>query len=402
MLDSLAELLIVSMLVAWLFRKIRIPELVGILSVGVLFGPYVLNLIDPSLLDVSGELRLGALIVILLRAGLELTRESLNRVGRPALLLSFIPAILEGGMVTLLAPSLLGLTWMEGAILGSILGAVSPAVVVPFMIRFMEQKRGTKKGIPTLVLAASSLDDVFVIVIYSIFIGIYTGQQVQIGWALAGIPISIILGIAIGLAVGWLLCRLFDRYNPRATRRVLILMAVSILLIRIEHLVDQWIPFTALLSVMAIGFYILETRESYAHELSAKLAKIWIMAEIVLFTMVGAQVNLEVAFQSGLSGMLIILAGLTARSAGTLVSLINTPLNLKEKMFVVIAYLPKATVQAAIGAAPLMAMRLAGMPVGPGETILAVAVLSIILTAPLGAWGIAVTGKRWLAKESSL
>ncbi|MBN1199310.1 MAG: cation:proton antiporter [Bacteroidales bacterium] len=396
MLDSLAELLIVSMLVTWLFRKIRIPELVGILFVGVLFGPYLLNLIDPSLLDISGELRLGALIVILLRAGLELTRDSLNRVGRPALLLSFIPAIFEGGMVTLLAPSLLGLTWMEGAILGSILGAVSPAVVVPFMIRFMQQKRGTKKGIPTLVLAASSLDDVFVIVIYSIFIGIYTGQQVQIGWALAGIPISIILGIAIGLAAGWILCRIFDRYNPRATRRVLILMAVSILLIRIEHLVEQWIPFAALLSVMAIGFFILEKRESYAHELSTKLAKIWIMAEIILFTMVGAQVNLEVAFQSGLAGIMIILAGLVARSAGTIVSLIGTSLNMKEKAFVVIAYIPKATVQAAIGAAPLMAMRLARMPVGPGETILAVAVLSIILTAPLGAWGIAVTGKRWL------
>jgi len=399
MLDSLAEVIIASLLAAWLFRKIKIPELIGILLVGVLFGPYVLNLLNPELIDISGELRLAALLVILLRAGFELRRDTLNKVGKTALFLSFVPAILEAGVITILAPLFFGLSYLESAILGTILGAVSPAVVVPMMINLMDKKRGTAKGIPTLILAASSIDDVFVIVLYSILIGIYTGSNVNIAWALAGIPISIILGIVVGLGIGILLYKLFDRYNPRATKRVLIIMAVSVLLMRIEHLIIHWVPFAALLSVMAIGFIILEKRQKYAHELSLKFAKVWVIAEILLFTMVGAAVNINVAFESGLPGLLLIIAGLTGRSIGSWICLMGTNLNLKERWFVVIAYIPKATVQAAIGAAPLAAMRLAGLDTGPGEIILAVAVLSIVLTAPLGAWAIGYTGKKWLTRE---
>ncbi|MBU2650725.1 MAG: cation:proton antiporter [Bacteroidetes bacterium] len=399
MLDSLAEVIIASLLAAWLFRKMKIPELVGILLVGVLFGPYVLNLLNPELIDISGELRLAALLVILLRAGFELRKDTLNKVGKTALFLSFVPAVIEAGVITLLAPLLFGLTYLESAILGTILGAVSPAVVVPMMINLIEKKRGTAKGIPTLILAASSIDDVFVIVLYSILIGIYTGSSVNIAWALAGIPISIILGIVVGLGIGILLYKLFDRFNPRATKRVLIIMAVSVLLMRVEHLISHWIPFAALLSVMAIGFIILEKRDKYAHELSLKFAKVWVIAEILLFTMVGSAVNINVAFESGLAGLLLIFTGLVGRSLGSWLCLLGTNLNFKERWFVVISYIPKATVQAAIGAAPLAAMKIAGMDTGPGEIILAVAVLSIVLTAPLGAWAIGFTGKRWLSKE---
>jgi len=400
MIDSFSEIIVASLIVAWVFKKIKIPELVGILLVGTLFGPYVFDLLDPNLLDVSGELRLVALIVILLRAGFELKRETLNKVGRPALLLSFIPAIFEAGTITLIGPKLLGITYLESAILGSILGAVSPAVVVPLMIRFIEEKRGAKKGIPTMVLAASSIDDVFVIVIYSILIGMYTGGEINIAWKLAGIPVAIILGIAVGIGVGMVLYKLFDRYNPRATKRVLTLMAISVLLIRFEHIIEHWIPFAGLLAIMAIGFIILEKRGKYANQLSVKLAKIWVIAEIVLFTMVGAQVNIQVAWKSGLAGAGLILIGLIGRSIGTWISLIGTPFNRKEKLFVAISYLPKATVQAAIGAAPLAAMKMAGMNTGPGEVILAVAVLSILLTAPLGALAITYYGNRVLSRET--
>lgn len=370
------------------------------LFVGVLFGPYVINRLSPELLDVSGQLRLVALIVILLRAGFELKKDTLKRVGRPALLLSFIPAVFEAGVICLLSPSLLGLTYMQGAILGSILGAVSPAVVVPLMIKFIDQKKGTKKGIPTLILAASSIDDVFVIVIYSVLIGIYTGQEVNIAWQLAGIPISIILGIIVGLGIGLLLLWFFKKFNPRATKRVLVIMAVSVLLLRVEHLIANIIPFAALLSIMAIGFIILERNEKYAHEISKKLAKVWVIAEIALFTLVGAEVNLDVALHSGFHGAILILLGLVGRSIGTWISILGTDLNFKEKLFVVIAYWPKATVQAAIGAAPLMAMKAAGMYSVPGETILAVAVLSIVLTAPAGAFAIVRFGNKWLEKEN--
>jgi NhaP-type Na+/H+ or K+/H+ antiporter len=394
MIFSLAELLVLGLVVDWAFRKLTIPGLVGMLLLGIVFGPYALGLISLDLLAVANDFRLMALIVILLRAGLELSKDTLNRVGGKVLLLATIPAIVEGVCVTFLGPPLLGLSLIESAILGSILAAVSPAVVVPLMIRFMERGQGAAKGIPTMVLAASSLDDVFVIVVYSVLIGIYTGTGVDIAWQLAGIPMSIVLGIVAGVIIGFALFRLFRHFNPRATKRVLVLLGVSILLVHAEDLVA--VPFAALLAVIATGFIILEKDEHMAHEISAKLGKIWIFAEIVLFTMVGAQVDLDVAVQAGLGGAAIIGLGLVARSAGTYACLLGSDLTVAERLFVVISYVPKATVQAAIGGAPLSAMVLTGMDKGPGEVILAVAVLSILLTAPLGAWAIAVTGDKVL------
>ena len=397
MIFSLAELLVLSLIVDWAFRKLTIPGLVGMLFLGIVFGPYALGLISRDLLAVSNDFRLIALIVILLRGGFELSKDTLNRVGGRVLLLSTIPAIIEGATVTFLGPPLLGITTMEAAILGSILAAVSPAVVVPLMIRFMEQGKGAEKGIPTMVLAAASIDDVFVIVVYSVLIGIYTGSNVNVAWQLAGIPVSIMLGAVVGMILGFALFKLFKHFNPRATKRVLVLLGLSILLVRMEYLVAAWVPFAALLAVMAIGFIILEKDEHMAHEISAKLGKIWIFAEIVLFTMVGTQVNLEVVLDAGLAGAAIIGLGLVARSAGTYGCLLGSDLTVPERLFVVIAYVPKATVQAAIGGAPLAAMVLAGMNTGPGDVILAVAVLSIVLTAPLGAWAIQVTGDKVLA-----
>ncbi len=399
MAASLAEILILSLLIDWLFRKIKIPGLVGMLMLGILFGPYVLNFMSKDLMQISADLRMIALIVILLRAGLEMSKDVLHRVGKQALLLSFIPAIFEGVAITLLAPLFLKLTYMESAMLGAILAAVSPAVVVPLMIQFIEEKKGTKKGIPTLVLAASSVDDIFVIVVYSILIGIYTGSNVNIYWKLLGIPISIILGIGVGLIVGWLLYKLFKKYNPRATKRMLILLSISILLVRVEHSLEHILQFSALLAVMSMGFIILEKRQDYAHELSAKLSKLWIFAEIILFTMVGAQVNIKVALKSGINGAILIFLALIARSIGTYLCLIGSHLNLKERIFVVISYIPKATVQAAIGSAPLIAMKFAGMDTRPGEIILAMAVLSILLTAPVGAWAITLYGNKVLEQE---
>lgn len=397
MIVSLAELLVLSLLVDWAFRKLTIPGLVGMLLLGVAFGPYVLGWINPELLTESADLRLVALIVILLRSGFELSKKTLSQVGFRVLLLSAVPASVEAIAITLAGPPLLGLTYLQSAILGSVLGAVSPAVVVPLMIRFIERDMGTEKGIPTMVLAASAIDDVFVIVIFSILVGLLTGRDVNIAWQLAGIPISIVLGIGVGLVVGLVLFRLFRHFDPRATKRVLVILGLSVLLVRIEHLTAEWVPFAALLAVMGIGFIILEKDEHMAHEISAKLGKIWVLAEIVLFTMVGAEVNVHVAVAAGLMGASVIAIGLVARSFGTWLCLLRSNLNRGERLFVVISYIPKATVQAAIGGGALAAMQRAGMATAPGEIILAVAVLSIVLTAPLGAWAIDIAGKRWLS-----
>ena len=393
---GIAELVIICLLVDWLFRLCRLPGLIGMLAVGIVFGPYVLGLLSPDLLAISPDLRSIALIVILLRAGLELSRRVLKSVGKLVLLLSAIPALFEGVTVTLLGPHLLPLTYMESAILGAILGAVSPAVVVPLMIDFIERRMGTEKGIPTLVMASTAIDDVFVIVIYSVLIGIYMGQQVDIVGSLIGIPVAIVTGVLVGLTVGYALVKLFSRFNPRATKRALLILGISILLVHAEHLLVGVIPFASLLAVMAIGFMILEKREHFAHELSSKFSKIWVFAQIVLFTLVGAQVDIGVALQTGVAGAVLIGLGLVGRSAGTWVCLMGSNLTPGERLFVVISYLPKATVQAAIGAAPLVAMQAAGVQTGAGEVILAAAVLSIILTAPLGAVAIMVTGNRVL------
>jgi NhaP-type Na+/H+ or K+/H+ antiporter len=311
-------------------------------------------------------------------------------VGRAAVIMSVVPAVFEIGGVMLVAPKLLNITYLEAAILGSILAAVSPAVVVPLMIDFMDRGRGAKKGIPTMILGASSLDDVFVIVLFTVFLGMYGGEQGNIFIQLAEIPISITLGIIIGLIPGYFLYRLFTKYDWRPPKRTLMVMGVAIVLTWLESVCEGHVPVASLLGVMAIGFVILEKSEPIAHIISQKLKKLWIFAELLLFVLVGAQVNIHVAWKAGLAGTLVIFIGLIFRSVGTYVSLIGTPFDWKEKLFCVVAYIPKATVQAAIGAVPLAA------GVASGEVILAVAVLSILLTAPIGAIGIMIFGEKVL------
>jgi NhaP-type Na+/H+ or K+/H+ antiporter len=393
---GIAELIVAGLLIDWIFRHLRLPGLIGLLILGGIMGPYGFNLFTPAMMSVSGDLRIIALIVILLRAGFEMSREALAKVGFRALLMSFIPCIFEVTTVTLCARPLLGLSLLEGAMLGGVLAAVSPAVVVPLMIKFIEERRGADKGVPTLVLAGASCDDAVAIVLCTSFIGMYVGEHVALATRLAAVPISIATGIAAGLVLGLILYRLFDRFNPRATKRVLLVIGVSILLLQHQSRIETLFPYAALLSVMAIGFIILEKREHAAHEISAKLGKIWIFAQILLFTLVGGQVNVPVAWRAGLAGIAVIFCGLLGRSIGVQLCLLRSNFNLKERAFVAISYLPKATVQAAIGAAPLMAMKSAGLATMPGEIILAVAVVSILFTAPLGAMLISWAGPRLL------
>ncbi|MDZ8120111.1 cation:proton antiporter [Pontiella agarivorans] len=394
---SIAEMILLGLLADWIFRRLKMPGLLGMLLLGVVCGPFVCDILQPGFLEASADLRMIALIIILLRAGLELNRDTLNRVGIQALLLSFVPGIFEGATIALLGPHFLPLTRLESAMLGFIVAAVSPAVVVPMMIDFIERKMGAKKGIPTLVLAAASLDDVVAIVIFSVFLGLYTGTSEHLWMKFAGIPVSVVAGIAVGLLTGVLLLKLFERFNPRATKRTMILIGVSILLVRIQYLLEeQGIAFAALLAVMATGFIFLEKHEEMAHEISSKLGKLWVFASIMLFTLVGAQVDISLAWNTGLSGLLLILCGLMARSLGVGLSLFGSPLNMQERLFVVVSYWPKATVQAAMGAVPLMAMGASGMDTGPGEVILAVSVMSIIFTAPIGAVTIRLVGERVL------
>lgn len=387
---SIALIALLGLSCDYLFRRMRLPGLVGMLLVGVFIGPYVLDLLSPEMITVSGDFRKIALIVILLRAGFELRRDTLNRVGRAALTMSVIPAVFEIAGVMLVAAPLLGMTYLEAALLGAILGAVSPAVVVPMMIDLMDRGLGTRKGIPTLILGASSVDDVFVIVLFTSLLGMYGSGEVNLWFKLAELPISIGLGIAAGLIPGYFLYLLFKTYDWRPPKRTIVVMGTAIFLTWLETAIEHYVPMASLLSVMAVGFIILEKSEGIAHVISQKLKKLWVFAELLLFVLVGAQVNVQVAWKAGLAGMAVIGVGLLFRSVGTYISLFGSDLNVKEKLFCVVAYIPKATVQAAIGAVPLAA------GVASGEVILAVAVLSILLTAPMGAIGIKVLGERIL------
>jgi NhaP-type Na+/H+ or K+/H+ antiporter len=390
---SLAFIIILGLAADYLFRRLKLPGLVGMLLVGMLVGPHVLGLLKPEMMAVSADFRKLALIVILLRAGFELRKDTLHRTARPAILMSSVPALFEIAAIVAVAPFFLNLTTLEAAILGSILGAVSPAVVVPLMIDFMERGMGAKKGIPTLTLAASAIDDVFVIVIFTILLALEKGQAVNYLWQVGSIPISIVLGILIGLVPGYLLYKLFGKFDFTSPRRTIIIVGVAIILTWVEDLAHHWLPIASLLGVMALGFVILEKDEGLAHLISQKLKRIWVFAELLLFVLVGAQVNLEVAWHAGLAGLAVIAIGLVFRSVGTYLSVMGAGLDFKEKMFCVVSYIPKATVQAAIGAIPLEA----GVP--GGEVILAVAVLSILASAPIGAIAISIMGERILEKD---
>jgi NhaP-type Na+/H+ or K+/H+ antiporter len=369
------------------------------LLVGVALGQSGLGLLDPRLLALSGDLRQMALVVILLRVGFGLNLGTLRQVGRRVLLLAWIPAACEGLIITLVAPSLLGLSTLEAALLGSVIAAVSPAVVVPLMLRLIEEKRGTERAIPQMVMAAASLDDIAVIVVNGVLLGLLVQQGAALPAQLIRLPVGLLLGAAAGAALGWLLIRWIARFRPQANRQVLLILALSLLLLRLQERINGLVPFTGLVAAIALGVVILELRDDLAHPIAAKLASIWVFAELVLFTLVGAQLNVAVAWRSGLAGLAVLALGLLARSIGTLLCLARSEFTAGERLFVTVAYIPKATVQAAIGAVPLMTMQAAGLPTGPGEIILAVAVLSILVTAPLGAWLSAALAPRVLRLE---
>lgn len=382
MAASLAIIILLGLPANKLFEKLKMPGLLGILILGIIIGPYGLNLLQQDIINVSNDLRKIALIIILLRAGLGIHKDDLIKNGSSALKLSCIPGLIEGFFISLTAMKLLNFSFIEGGILGFIIAAVSPAVVVPSMLKLIENHVGETKGIPTLILAGASIDDVFAITIFSAFLGLYSGTHINIGIKLLSIPISILLGVVAGIIIGLILIKIFDNYHIRDTKKLLLILGFAILLTEIESLLELKIQIASLLGVMTIGFIIMDKLPDVGERLSTKLNKVWVFAELLLFILVGAQVNIHVAFDAGKVGVIIILIGLLGRSLGVLISLWGTDLNWKERFFCVISYIPKATVQAAMGAVPL------SLGVGSGETILAISVLSILITAPIGAMGI--------------
>jgi len=399
MLHSIAVIVLAGLLLDAIASRLKAPGLLGLLLLGLLMGPFALNALSPEIYAAATELRTLALLVILLRAGFEMNRRDLAMVGWRAILMSFIPCFLEVAVVTLVGPLLLPLERLEAATLGAVLAAVSPAVIVPYMIRFNRERLGTAKGIPTLVLAGASCDDAVAIVLATSFIGMLVGQNVRLGPELAAIPVAVATGIAAGLAVGAVLFVFFRRFNPRATKRLMILLSLAVLLVEAQAFVEPFVPFSALIAIMAIGVVIFEMNPGVAHEIAAKLAKTWIFAQLLLFVLIGAQVDVGLAVSVGFTGAAVVAAGLVGRSLGVLLCLVRSSLTWSERLFVVLAYWPKATVQAAIGALPLGALAAAGLPTRPGEIILAMAVLSILLTAPLGAFLIDHVGTRVLEKD---
>lgn len=392
MLTSLAYIFLTALLLGYVFTKLRLPTLLGMLIAGILLGPYALNLIDDSLLSISTELRQIALVIILLRAGLALDIRDLKKVGRPAILMSFVPALFEIGGMMLLAPPLLGVSLLEAAIMGSVVAAVSPAVIVPKMLYLMDQKIGTKKGIPQLIMAAGSVDDVFVIVLFTAFTTLALGGEVTtLGFM--QIPVSILTGLALGVLVGWALTLYFKNYHMRDSIKLLILMCCSFLFLSVESWLKGWVPLSGLLAVMAMGATILLTYPLLAHRISPKFSKLWVAAEIMLFVLVGATVDIQFALKAGPLMIALLLMVLVFRMAGVYFSTARTQLNSKERIFSMIAYIPKATVQAAIGSLPL-AM---GLPCG--TIVLTAAVLAILITAPLGAFAIDASYEKLLVTE---
>lgn len=392
---SLAIIVLLGITSHQLFVRLRLPGFLGILFLGMAIGPYGADWIDESILIVSADLRNIALVIILLRAGLGLNLQTLKMVGMPALRLGFIPAVVEGAVVMFVAAWLLGISLVEAGMLGFIIAAVSPAVIVPKMLSYIELGKGADKGIPVMILAGASIDDVVAITIFSSFAGYFAGTGLNIAGQIFIIPLSILTGALAGALVGITLLYLFKWFNIRHTKKILVILASSIFLTYTENLLQNIVPFASLLGIMVIGFVILERRPSLAMEMSVRYGKIWVFAEILLFFLVGAEVNIMLAGETGLTGLLIIFIGLTARAAGVYISLAGTNLSLKEKGFCMLAYSPKATVQAAIGSVPL------AMGVPAGEMILTLAVLAIVITAPLGAISMNMAGERVLKEKLS-
>lgn len=397
MIQSLAFILLLGLIMAEISKRLKLPRIVGMLFTGIVLGPFVLNLLDPKILSISAELRQIALLIILIKAGLSLDLKDLKKASRPALLLSFLPASFEILGYALLAPILLKISTIDALLMGAVLSAVSPAVVVPRMSMLMDEGYGTDKAIPQMIMAGASMDDIFVIVLFTSFLGMAMGQGVDLS-QFAKIPISIVLGIAIGAVFGLVASFVFEKsfskkHLIRNSMKVIIIMALSFLLVAIEGLLKEKIAISSLIAVVTMAMTIrIKSVESVSARLSAKFAKLWIAAEVMLFVLVGAEVDIRYTLDAGLMAVVMIFAALAFRTIGVLIALAGTGLNKKEKLFTVFSYLPKATVQAAIGSVPL------AMGLESGKIILSVAALAILITAPLGATAMDMTYKRYLNK----
>lgn len=389
MLLSIALILLVGMSAGWICKKLYLPSLLGMILTGLVLGPHLLNLIDGSILEISADLRRIALIIILTRAGLSLNMNDLKKVGRPAIFMCFVPACFEMIGMVLLAPKLLNVSLLDAAIMGAVVGAVSPAVIVPKMLKLIDEGYGVEKGIPQLILAGASVDDVFVIVMFSAFTGLAQGNEISaVGFV--KIPVSIIVGIFVGLFIGYYLAKYFEVVHMRDTIKVLVLLGISLILATSEDYIVSYIPFSSLIAVMCVGIALKKKRASVAIRLSEKYNKLWVGAEVMLFVLVGATVDLKYIETAGIATIVLIFGVLIFRAIGVLLCLVKTKLSAKERIFCMLAYMPKATVQAAIGGVPL------AMGLSCGNTVLTVAVLAILITAPLGAFAIDCTYKKLL------
>ena len=389
MLTSLALIFLLGMASGGIFKKIKLPSLLGMLLTGIILGPYVLNLIDNSILDISSDLRKIALIIILTRAGLSLDINDLKKVGRPAVLMCFIPATFEIIGMIVLSPKLLGVSILEAAVMGAVVGAVSPAIIVPKMLKLMEEGYGIEKSIPQMLLAGTSIDDIFVIVMFTVFTGLAQGNSIS-AISFLQIPVSIILGVIAGAVIGLCLAVFFKNVHMRDSAKGVLLLSISFLMISLETTLEGIVPFSGLLAVMSIGIFLQIKYRVVARRLSIKYSKLWVGAEILLFVLVGATVDISYAFKAGIGAVILIFGVLLFRIVGVFFCLIKTNLTIKERLFCMIGYIPKATVQAAIGGVPL------AMGMVSGQLILTLAVLAILITAPLGAFGIDVTYKKLL------
>lgn len=392
MLTSIAVILLLGLLIGWIFSKLKLPSLLGMVIVGIVLSPHALNLIDESILGISGELRQIALVIILTRAGLSLDVSDLKKVGRPAVLMCFVPACVEILGTVILAPMLLGVTMLEASIIGSVIAAVSPAVIVPRMIKLIDEGYGKAKSIPQLILAGASVDDVFVIVVFTAFTALASTGEMSVT-SFIQIPISIVLGIMLGGCVGIVLVAFFKKCHMRDSVKILIILSISFLLLGVENRLQGYIPVSGLLAIMSMGIIIKQKYGVLALRLSAKYNKLWLGAEVFLFVLVGATVDLRYVASAGVSAVLLILGALLFRMTGVAISLLKTDLSKRERLFCMVAYTPKATVQAAIGAIPL------SMGLECGNIVLTVAVLSILITAPFGAICVDNLYKRLLEKR---
>ena len=378
MLTSIAIILLLGLLVGWFFSKIKLPSLLGMILVGIVLGPHCVNAVDESILAISGDLRQIALVIILTRAGLSLNITDLKKVGRPAILMCFVPACVEMLGTIIFAPLLLGVSVLNAAIMGSVIAAVSPAVIVPRMIRLIEEGYGKEKSIPQLILAGASVDDVFVIVVFTALTTLAATGEIA-ATSFLQIPISIALGILLGAVVGLGLVWFFQKNHMRDSVKVLIILSVSFLLLEVQNRLEGMVPISGLLAIMSMGIFINQKYDVLAKRLSVKYNKLWLGAEIFLFVLVGMAVDLKYALAAGVMVILLVVVAILFRMVGVVLSLLKTRLTAGERLFCAVAYTPKATVQAAIGTIPL------AMGLECGSMVLTVAVVSILLTAPLGA-----------------